>query len=167
MKKKNIEWGKLNLKGLSEDNLNVYNTKHLAAIENGKNVYANKTKEEIEIVNKKKSESHQGLKESLETRIKKSNALKNKPKSKEHRRKLSIARTGFKESEETIRAKSLRSKGKKNPMFGKNHTKSTRKLISQNHASKVMLKCPHCQKECGANNYKRYHGDNCKIKKGM
>lgn len=38
----------------------------------------------------------------------------------------------------------------------KNNIKSARLLTSK-------LKCPHCGKECDPGNYKRFHGDNCKL----
>jgi hypothetical protein len=164
MSKKEIKWGKLNLKGIDEENLNVFNTKHLTAIENGSNWVNNKTKEELDYINEKKSKSHIGLKEDEETKQKKSEALKGRKLTKEHKKNLSLSKIGKKQSDEHIEKKKIIFKGKNNPMYGKNHsTKSIKKMI-KNHPSKNLIKCPHCNKEIGANNYSRYHGDNCKLK---
>jgi hypothetical protein len=34
----------------------------------------------------------------------------------------------------------------------------------KNNPSKIKKVCPHCNKEAGGSNYKRWHGDNCKMK---
>lgn len=160
---KKIKWGQLNLIGLDENNLNVYNTKHLNAIENGKSWHLNKSDDELEQINKKKSESHTGLKNTKEARKKISKALKGKPKSKKHKENLSKSKIGKKQSAATIEKKKKVFSGKGNPMYNKHHSKKSRKLISANHGSKTIKKCPYCDKECGLNNYPRWHGDNCKM----
>jgi hypothetical protein len=136
----------------------------LNAIENGSNWHKHKSESELEYINTKKSKSHIGLKESDETKQKKSQALKGRKKSKEHKKKLSLSKIGKKLSKKTIEKFKIIFSGEGNPMYGKNHSKKSRKKISENHGAKVIKTCPHCGKECPANNYPRYHGDNCKSK---
>jgi hypothetical protein len=50
--------------------------------------------------------------------------------------------------------------GEGNPMFGKTHSDSTRKKITE--ANKVKVTCPHCGKVGGIAIMKRWHYDNCK-----
>ena len=57
---------------------------------------------------------------------------------------------GKKHSNETKALQSQLKQGENNPMFGKTREKFT---------------CPHCLKTVGGKgNFKRWHGDNCKIK---
>jgi hypothetical protein len=51
--------------------------------------------------------------------------------------------------------------GSGNPMWGKTHNESARKIISE--ANKQKIVCPHCQKEGGVAIMKRWHFDNCKF----
>jgi hypothetical protein len=90
--------------------------------------------------------------------------LKGKTKSAQHCENLSKSKIGKKMDEETKRKISTTISGTGNPMYGKNHTDKTRQQISRNHGAKIIKTCPHCGKECGANNYPRWHGDNCKFK---
>lgn len=66
-------------------------------------------------------------------------------------------------------------KGDNNPMFGKTHTTDTKKKISEAHKGKEpwnkgkespqeKVVCPHCGKQGGKGNMKRYHFDKCKEK---
>jgi hypothetical protein len=112
----------------------------------------------------KSSQSRIGRKSSVDHCLSISNSLKGKPKSTQHRENLSKSKIGKKQSQETIAKKKVIFAGEGNPMYGKNHTDKTRQQISQNHGAKTMKTCPHCGKECGANNYPRYHGDKCKLK---
>jgi hypothetical protein len=70
---------------------------------------------------------------------------------------------------------SLLMSGEGNPMFGKTHSSATRKKISEAHSGKKpwnkglsiqqeKITCPHCGKEGGKGNMKRYHFENCKDK---
>lgn len=52
--------------------------------------------------------------------------------SKEHRKNISISHTGKKLSESHKKKISSRTRGKKNPMYGKTHTEEARKKISKN-----------------------------------
>jgi hypothetical protein len=166
MKNKEIIWGSIPIIGLeTDDDIKKYSLKSQIAIENGSFWHLNKTDKELEIINNKKSKSHIGLKEPNEVKKKKSKALKGKPKSEEHKKNLSESMIGKKQSNETIEKKKILFTGEGNPMYGKNHTSESRNKISLNHGAKVIKKCPHCGKECSANNYPRYHGDNCKLKK--
>jgi hypothetical protein len=112
---------------------------------------------------KKSAQSRTGRKASFDHCFSISTSLKGKSKSKEHIKNMSLSRTGKKQSQETIEKKKVIFSGTGNPMYGKNHTDKTREQISKNHGAKQIKKCPHCGKECGANNYPRWHGDNCKM----
>jgi hypothetical protein len=112
----------------------------------------------------KSAQSRTGRKASADHCFSISNSLKGKSKSAEHIKNMSLSRIGKKQSQETIAKKKVIFAGAGNPMYNRNHTDKTRQQISQNHGAKTIKVCPHCGKECGANNYPRYHGDNCKIK---
>jgi len=51
--------------------------------------------------------------------------------SKETRKKISLANTGKKRSEETIRKMRIISSGKNNPMYGRKHSKKTKQKLSK------------------------------------
>ena len=53
--------------------------------------------------------------------------------------------------------------GHKNPFFGKKHTQETLQIIKDKHPSKIKVTCEHCNKELDLPNYKRYHGEKCKL----
>jgi len=112
----------------------------------------------------KSAQSRTGRKASADHCFSISNSLKGKSKSDEHKKNLSKSKIGKKQSQETIAKKKIIFAGDGNPMYGKNHTDKTRQQISKNHGAKQIKKCPYCGKECGANNYPRWHGDNCKLK---
>jgi hypothetical protein len=113
---------------------------------------------------KKSAQSRTGRKASADHCFSISNSLKGKTKSIEHCNNLSKSKIGKKQSQETIAKKKIIFAGVGNPMYNKNHSVKSREQISQNHGAKTIKVCPHCGKECGANNYPRYHGDNCKLK---
>ena len=52
----------------------------------------------------------------------------------------------------------------KNGMFGKNHSEKTKEKMRKPKGPQVRLICPHCGKEGGISNMKRYHLENCKLK---
>ena len=112
---------------------------------------------------KKSATSRIGRKATFDHCFAISSGLKGKSKSKEHCENLSKSKKGKKQSQETIEKKKVIFSGTGNPMYGKNHTNKTREQISKNHGAKQIKKCPHCGKECGSNNYPRWHGDNCKM----
>jgi hypothetical protein len=53
--------------------------------------------------------------------------------------------------------------GHKNPFYGKKHTQEALQLIKDKHPSKIKVTCEHCKKEFDLANYKRSHGDKCKL----
>lgn len=160
-----IQWGSKKIIGLETDeDMEKYSIARQRAIENG-TMRKYVSKEKSKQYGKQSGKSRLGRKATEEHKIKISNSLKNKPKSKEHKEKLSISKKGKKQSKEVIEKKKIIFSGQGNPMYGKNHSKKSRKKISENHGSKVLKKCPYCNKNCPANNYPRYHGDNCKFKK--
>ena len=121
---------------------------------------------------------------------------KGKTLSTEHKRKLSEYRSGktYEELyglEEAKKQKFLRSEhntGSGNPMWGKQHTEETKRLIgklatgrktgrtsetftdswkqniSKGVSNQKQHSCPHCSKTMFAGNYTRWHGDKCKRK---
>ena len=55
--------------------------------------------------------------------------------------------------------------GEKNHFFGKKHSEQKRKEISEaTKAATPDIECEHCGKLANTGNYKRWHGDNCKLK---
>jgi hypothetical protein len=163
--KKEIVWGSIPIIGLeSDEDIQKYGLAQQIAMENGR-MRKYIPKEKSAAAGKKSGSSRTGRKASTEHCESISVALKGKPKSEEHCENLSKSKTGKKQSKETIEKKKVIFSGAGNPMYNKNHTKKTRDQISENHGAKVIKKCPHCGKECPANNYPRYHGDNCKLKK--
>lgn len=103
---------------------------------NGKKNKGRKMSEEAK---KKISESTKGKVVTKETRKKISDANKGKPKSEEHKQKLSESKMGIKCEHTSKRNSEMNSK---------------------------RFKCEHCNREIGGwANYKRFHGDKCKLKK--
>jgi group I intron endonuclease len=94
--------------------------------------------------------------------------------SPEHKQKLSEALKGEKNpmfgKEHTPETKLKMSEvktGEKNNMFGKNHSDETKLKMREAHKGvpQEQVQCPHCGKEGGISNMKRYHFDNCEYKK--
>jgi len=97
--------------------------------------------------------------------------------SEEHKRKLVEARLGYKHSEDTKLKIAEAHKGKK---FSDEHKLNLSKaaqnrVVSEETKRKItmaqtgvkyqIVNCPHCSKQGGINNMKRYHFDNCKENK--
>lgn len=53
--------------------------------------------------------------------------------------------------------------GHKNPFYGKKHTQESLQVINDKHPSKIKVTCEHCNQELDLPNYKRSHGDKCKL----
>lgn len=69
--------------------------------------------------------------------------MKGRPKSEEHKEKIRLANTG------------------------KTLTKETKAKISESIKTNPKMQCPHCDKPpMDPRNYSKWHGDNCKQKKG-
>lgn len=96
-------------------------------------------------------------------------------KHKESSRKLlSVANKNKTQSPERIAHRAKMNTGKIRPISAvestasKNrgmhyHTKETKEAQSKRMNSRIMLQCPYCLKECDPANYKRWHGQNCKL----
>lgn len=54
-----------------------------------------------------------------------------------------------------------------NPFKGKKHTEETKQIIKDKHPSKIKMSCEYCNRELDLPNYKRYHGDKCKLKQNI
>lgn len=118
---------------------------------------------------KKISKANKGRKlptNSEETRRKKSNSAKGKIKSEEHRKNLSDSIKGKTHTEITKQKISKNCLGKKNgPMPAEQRLKISKALKGKTRKKMKQCNCPHCDK-CGSeNNMKRWHFDNCKIKR--
>lgn len=50
-----------------------------------------------------------------------------------------------------------------NPFRGKKHTEETKKIILDKHPSKIKVTCTYCNRILDLPNYKRYHGEKCKL----
>lgn len=53
--------------------------------------------------------------------------------------------------------------GKNNPMYGKEHSFDTKEKIRKAALSKDKVKCEYCGTLSNIGNYKRWHGENCKL----
>jgi hypothetical protein len=84
---------------------------------------------------------------------------------------LYIAKHGKEEGQkiwdEINRKRSENLKGDKNPFFGKTHSDETRKHLSEKAKNRPKLTCPHCGKQSQPGMAKRWHFDNCKLKKDL
>jgi hypothetical protein len=126
----------------------------------------------------KLSKSSKGRIFTEETKLKISSSKKGKSRSLEARKSISLARLqsknekirgpkhpnfGKKHSEESLEKMRNVKIGKNNPMYNKNHSEESKKKISEGKKipHKIVI-CPHCNKEGGWNNMKRYHMENCK-----
>ncbi len=89
---------------------------------------------------KKMSESHKGDK----------NFMFGKTHTPEARRKISENQQGM-------------SSGKNNHFYGKTHSDETKARLGAARKAAPKTKCTHCNKLIDPSNYKRWHGDNCKI----
>ena len=115
-----------------------------------------------------------GRKRSAETLKKASESLKGKPAwnkgltgiyTEESLLKMSIARTGYVESEETSKKKSESAKKRDMPAnIQSKEAKEKRKLSNEQWRINNQLTCPYCSKIGVSFNMKRYHFDNCKLK---
>jgi hypothetical protein len=92
--------------------------------------------------NVKQSERQKGRKHSKETKLKISNSHVGKILSEEHKKNISNTLFGIKHLEERNLKKSERQKGK----------------------PQSIIQCPHCHKEGGNKNMKRWHFNKCKNK---
>ena len=104
-----------------------------------------------------------GTTHSISVKLKISDSLigktKGRVKTEEHRTKISNTLRGHVQSEQTRLKKSESHKGKVHSEETKMKMSSAKKGIR-----KEIVICPHCDKEGGAGNMKRYHFDNCKFK---
>ncbi len=55
--------------------------------------------------------------------------------------------------------------GDLNPFYGKKHTDIVKSKMKEKAKNRDRIKCPHCDKIMDASNAKRWHFDNCKIKR--
>ena len=102
------------------------------------------------------SKKAKGRKLTDETKRKISAANKGKFVSKETREKMSASNKGKFFSKETRKKISEANKGKTNQALSKNNSKLNSKIYY----------CMHCNRDIGGfANYKRFHSDNCKMKK--
>lgn len=168
----------------------IYPTNHSLAhalkILMGSNNYNNK---QFEWVRKKAVQTsiafHTGRKRSTETRQRISSALKGKRLgvkfTDEHKQNISKGRKGIVFTDEHRKNISTRvftkewceklSEANKNRILI-NHsekvkagiTEASRKKLSILRKNAPKLICPHCLKEVDVANFKRWHGDNCKVK---
>lgn len=84
------------------------------------------------------------------------------------KQKISISSTGIKKSKQSVlrRLESITGMyaGENNPMYGKIHTDIARQKMSAAAKNKQKIQCHHCNKLVSANNYHRWHGDQCKFR---
>lgn len=100
--------------------------------------------------------AHFGKKRSEEACKNISNAQIGKPKSESHKDSL-------KQSWEKNRKNRS---GKNSSWFGREHTDETKEKIRQQILNMPLYTCEHCEKSTTKGNYKRWHGDRCKLFQG-
>ena len=161
-----------------DEGINVLNIKEPGS--NGKHSEETKRKMSEYWKGNKNSLGH---KHSEETKRKLSETRKGKTASEETKRKISEANKGKTPSEETKRKMSEAKKGNKNTLghklseehkrkvseAKKSMSEETKRKMSEAKIGKPHPKliCPHCNKEGGSNNMKRYHFSNCKQKPSL
>lgn len=102
----------------------------------------------------KRLESRKGFKHSEESKSKIGAALRGKRKSEEHKKRMSEAKVGHKRTKESIEKQIEKQKGKPLPEETKQRMRKP----------KTKITCPHCNKEGGNSQMKRWHFENCKSK---
>lgn len=85
--------------------------------------------------------------------------------SPESLRKMSIAHTGVKRSEESRRKQSASVSGARNHNFGKEVSPERREKQRRTLMARPKLECPHCGRLASDGNAKRWHFDNCRERK--
>ena len=84
-------------------------------------------------------------------------------KSEEHKEKLRGPKS--EEHKQALRENQYDKYGENNPMFGKKQSDETKRKISEKNKNQPKIKYPYCEKEGTKGNMKRWHFDNCKLKK--
>jgi hypothetical protein len=117
----------------------------------------------------KMSKAKKGKEHTPEHKQKISEAQKGKEHSDETKLKMSEAHKGKKHSDETKQKLSEAKLGENNPMFGKEFSPEHKQKLSEANKGvpqgpQEIVQCPHCGKEGGISNMKRWHFDNCKYK---
>lgn len=118
-------------------------------------------KEQMAIANSERTGPNLGKSMSQKTKDKISNSLKGRstgPKTAEHRRKISLSKTGLKQSQET---KDKRAR----LLIGKKRSDDTKIKMGewQRGVPKPKVSCKYCGKTISFLNHVRWHGDNCKV----
>jgi len=90
---------------------------------------------------------------------------KQPPHKEETKKAISESLKKYNESltEEERNERYKHNKGKNHPNYGKKRTEETKRKISE--AAKLKIECPHCHKMTSRGVAKRWHFDNCKLKK--
>jgi hypothetical protein len=89
--------------------------------------------------------------------------MKGKTWNEEVKKNMSEGSKNRKYTDEGREKRKNNSIGEKNNFFGKKHTTETKKIILEKHPSKIKITCEHCNKKLDLPNYKRYHGEKCKL----
>lgn len=113
-----------------------------------------------EATKRKMSISHTGTKHTKERCDRISKALTGRPKSPEHNKNNSEGQKKRKPSPDRGRKISEANLGRKNSLVAR--AKISEALMGR---PKIKASCPHCDKVGGAGIMKRWHFDNCKLKK--
>ena len=92
------------------------------------------------------------------------NPMWNRKQTEETKIKIGQKSLGRKFSEESRNRRSDRMTGDGNHMFGQTHSLSVRQKQKQLRLSQSKITCGHCGKQVDPPNFKRWHGDNCKLR---
>lgn len=85
------------------------------------------------------------------------------PVTEESRELLSKTIKGHKKPEKFRKLVKERQKGEGNSFYGKKHSKETRNKMKISASKVSKIKCNYCDKEVDPGNFKKYHGENCKL----
>lgn len=176
-------------KGLNKGEKNgmhgYHHTPEAIEIIRSANIGKKLTPEHIEILKK----IHTGKNVSEETKKKQSKAKKGKNLSEEHKQhiseglieadihiseehkeKIRISNSTRIVSKETCKkiGKSTKERAEKNggPFKGKHHSKESKQKLKEIELLKPKILCPYCNRSFDRRNFKRWHDNKCKLKKG-
>jgi len=79
------------------------------------------------------------------------------------RKKISDGNKGKIVTDEFRKLKQKQNLEESNPFYGKNHSEELKKRFRERMQLRPKTLCPHCNREFDPTNYKRYHGDCCKL----
>lgn len=125
-----------------------------------------RSKETCDRISKAMIGKTKGRKSSKETCEKISSSLKGRKLSEQH--KINLSNRYISDEWKNNLSKSIKGRKLSNDQIDKikkGITPESRIKLSELRKNSPKIKCPHCSKEVDSSNYKRWHGNNCKVYK--